>query len=204
MDKSIIQEYDNALFTAMNSGHDEYLKQFKIEHSEEYKIITAMYRKRVALNDTLKAMSYLNEPMYWFTLTFNNTKDTNCVEWKRKEAQYFLNEIAPVYCMVEEYGEDNHRYHIHGFLIFRYGKGFNDFRKWHSRQKIEELSDRKIKKKVKYLTKYAVKSVPRIRRSKMASLLYTSFLKVKRISHSFECLANEDMKEVVDNKINLF
>ena len=203
MDKTIIKEYDNALWTSIN-GHPQALEDFKNNHSEEYKIITAMYRKRVAINDTLRAMSYLNEPMYWFTLTFNNTKDNNSVEWKRKEAQYFLNEIAPVYVMVEEYGEDNNRYHIHGFLIFRYGKSWEDFRLWHSRQSIEELTEKKIRKKVRYLTKYAVKSVPRIRRSKMASNLYTSFLKHKVLTHHFECLMKETMKEVVDSKINLF
>ena len=203
MDKSIIKEYECALWTAQN-GHDEYLKQFKVSHSEEYKIITAMYRKRVAINDTLKAMSYLNEPMYWFTLTFNNSKDGNSVAWKRKEAQYFLNEIAPIYVMVEEFGEDNNRYHIHGFLIFRYGKTWEDFRLWHSRQKIEELTENKIRKKVHYLTKYAVKSVPRIRRSKMASTLYNQFKSEKCLLRSFKCLFDEDMKKVIDNKINLF
>ena len=43
---------------------------------------------------------------------------------------------------IEEYGEDNGRYHIHGFLVFKYGYGFEDFRKWPSRQKLEEISEK--------------------------------------------------------------
>ena len=204
MDKTILREYENAVFFAQCGGDSRQLDLFAHEHPSEYKLITAMYRKRVAMSDTLSAMGYLNEPMYWFTLTFNSVKDKCTIDSKRNSVQNFLSKIAPVYLMVEEYGEDNGRYHVHGFLIFRYGCGFNDFRLWHSRQKLQELTDNIKKKKIRYLTKYAVKSVPRLRRSKMCSILYNEYTKHKKLRYHFNCLLEEHMKKVVDTKISLF
>ena len=203
MDKQIIKEYENALFWAQN-GDSRILDLFVCEHPTEYRLISAMYRKRVAINDTLLALGYLNRPVYWFTLTFNNDRDALLVETKRKYAQTFLSNISIAYLMVEEYGEDNGRYHIHGFLIFNKDNDFRSFVKWPSRQKIQELTPNLYKKKVRYLTKYAVKSVPRLRRSKVASLLYTEYLKHKKVRYSFPCILNEFMNKYVDTVISSF
>lgn len=202
MNKLILKEYDIAVFNQIN-GDKELMEDFKNKFPNEYKLISAMYRKRVAIKETLNAMQYLNEPIYWFTLTFNNNKDKNTVIWKRKEAQQFLNKIAPVYLMVEEYGEDNGRYHIHGFLCFRYGYGFKDFTKWHSRQKLEELREDKFKKKTRYLTKYATKQVPQLRRSKQCSILYNEYKYRKRLENNFKDVMNDKMQNIA-NTIDFF
>ena len=148
----IRKEYLNALYN-LQSGSKDLMPLFISKYPNEYKLIMTMYRKRTELNNTIDVMKLLNEPIYWFTLTFNNEKDCNSVETKRKDAQRFLNRICSVYIMVEEYGEDNGRYHIHGFLCFKYGYGFLDFTQWHSRQDIRELKTG-IKKQIKYLTDY--------------------------------------------------
>lgn len=203
MDKQIIKEYANATFCAMN-GSNGMLELFKKQHNNEYKTISAMYRKRVALMDTLMAMSYLDDIVYWFTLTYNNDKDKNTEKYKLNEATMFLKDIAPVYVLVEEYGENNGRYHIHGFLIFKYGYNIQDFKSWHSRQNLIELDQSSFKKKVRYLTKYACKDVPRIHRSKQCSTIYKCYVKNKRLGNHFECLLRDKMKQCVDNSVNLF
>lgn len=205
LDKAILKEWCNAVANSCFNGSQEALKRFKEEHNEEYKLITAMYRKRIAIKETLDIMEDMNEPIYWFTLTFNNEKDINKVDTKRKDAERFLNSMCQCYLMVEEYGEDNGRYHIHGFLTFKYGYGFLDFTKWHSRQKIELLEeDKKKKKKVRYLTKYAVKSVPRLRRSKTLSKLYALYKKKKAIRKGFYDTYLEEFKRYVASVVNPF
>lgn len=205
INESILKEWSSAVYNSCFHGNGEPIKSFKEKHREEYKLITAMYRKRVAINETLDIMEDMNEPIYWFTLTFNNDKDSNLVETKRKDAEKFLNSMCQCYLMVEEYGEDNGRYHIHGFLCFKYGFGFVDFTSWHSRQKIELLNEeKKKKKKVRYLTKYAVKSVPRIRRSKTLSKLYMFYRHKKVLRKSFYSTYLEGFKTYVASVVNPF
>ena len=201
--EEVLNEWRNAVLNSVNGYHDAVLR-FKENHEEEYKLITSMYRKRCVLTDCLKVMTDMNEKIYWFTLTFNNDKDTNKIETKRKDATRFLNRLSICYVIVEEYGEDNGRYHIHGFLCFKYGFGFIDFCEWHSRQKIEELTPSKIKKKIKYLTKYATKSVPRIRKSKTMSKLYQFYATKKTFRRCFESLYSEDFNKLVASVVNHF
>ena len=203
LDAQVLQEWRQAVINSQFGFYNS-VEEFQKRHPEEYKLITAMYRKRVVLKDCLNAMQDMNELVYWFTLTFNNKKDLNNVESKRKDAQRFLNKICICYVMVEEYGEDNGRYHIHGFLCFKYGFGFVDFCEWHSRQKIELMDDSKLKKKVRYLTKYAVKQVPRIRKSKTMVQLTKYTSKHKRLKRTFPCLYEEDFKQVVASVVNPF
>ena len=162
-----------------------------------------MYRKRTELNNTIDVMKMLNEPIYWFTLTFNNDKNDNLVTSKRKDATRFLNRICSVYVMVEEYGEDNGRYHIHGFLCFKYGFGVLDFMQWHSREDIRELKTG-IKKQIKYLTDYTSKSIPRIRRSRSLSALNTYYKKYKRLYKLFPNTFMEGFNKQVANTVNPF
>lgn len=150
---------------------NEHTKAFKCLHNEEYNLLHSFYRLRHDLNADIDLMAAVGS-CHWFTLTFDNKRDKALVSSKRKTATRFLNEIFLLYEMVEEYGEDNGRYHIHGFGVFREGKGFKDFIKWPCRTKIQDLNKSNLKKKVKYLTKYAVKSLPRRRRSK--NLVYLS------------------------------
>ena len=203
LNAQVLKEWQNAVINSQFGFHG-LVEEFQKRHPQEYKIISSMYRKRVVLKDCLAMMQDMNEPIYWFTLTFNNKKDLNNITSKRKDAQRFLNRICICYVMVEEFGEDNGRYHIHGFLCFKYGCGFIDFVEWHSRQKIELMEDRKLKKKVRYLTKYAVKQVPRIRKSKTMVQLVKFYRKEKRLKSSFPSLYEEDFKQVVASVVNPF
>ena len=203
LDTQILSEWRNAIINSQ-FGDRNSVKEFQKRYPDAFKLISSMYRKRCVLNDCLQVMTDMNEKIYWFTLTFNNDKDINKVESKRKEATRFLNEISIVYVIVEEYGEDNGRYHIHGFLCFKYGYGFIDFCEWHSRQKIEELTPSLIKKKIKYLTKYATKSVPRIRKSKTMSKLYQFYAKHKVFKRCFSSLYEEDFNKLVASVVNPF
>lgn len=195
--KELTKEYLDALANQQN-GCSEPMNRFKANHKEEYKLITTQYRRRVDLNDTLKVMEMLHDCIYWFTLTFKNSKNKNSIKTKRQEAQRFLNRICSVYVMVEEFGEDNNRYHIHGFLCFRYGFGFEDFRQWHSRQKLEALENN-VKKKIRYLTDYSIKQAPRLRRSKSLSVLYTYFKKHKRMYKLFNSTFMINFNKQLDN-----
>lgn len=204
MDNEIIKEWQSACFNSQ-SGFSQSIVDFKNKYPNEYKIITAMYRKRVGINECLTIMQDMEEPIYWFTLTFNNSKDSNSVNTKRREAQIFLNRISMCYLMVEEYGEDNGRYHIHGFLCFKYGFGFIDFKEeWHSRQKLECIDGAKLKKKVRYLTKYACKQVPRLRRSQTMSKLCNYLKQHKGMKRCFPDVYLKDFKTYVANTINPF
>lgn len=202
VDKQTKKEYISALYNLQFSGNKEPMTRFILEHPRQYKLITTMYRRRCDLTDTLETMKLLDDPIYWFTLTFNNDKDKNSIETKRKEAQRFLNNICSVYVMVEEFGEDNGRYHIHGFLCFRIGFGFADFTQWHSRQKIIELDNGN--KRIKYLTDYSSKQAPRIRRNRSLSAFYTYYKKHKRLKNTFPDTFASKMHTQVANTFNPF
>lgn len=162
---------------------------FKKQHLKEYNLLNAFYHLRSSLTEDLKVMSLIGD-IQWFTLTFDNKRDKSKIESKRKSATRFLNDLFITYEMVEEFGEDNGRYHIHGFGCYRIGKGFNDFIKWPCRNKIETLTEDKKKKKIKYLTNYAVKDLPRRRRSKSLVKLVNYYKSKKKLSISFpECFA---------------
>ena len=200
--EEIRKEYIHALYN-LQSGSKDLMPLFISKYPKEYKLIMTMYRKRTELNNTIDVMKMLNEPIYWFTLTFNNDKNDNLVTSKRKDATRFLNRICSVYVMVEEYGEDNGRYHIHGFLCFKYGFGVLDFMQWHSREDIRELKTG-IKKQVKYLTDYTSKSIPRIRRSRSLSALNTYYKKYKRLYKLFPSTFMQGFNKQVANVVNPF
>ena len=205
IDEQIIKEYSMAKEDIMFWNDPFRYEKFKSDYPIEYKIFSAMDRKRSAVLDTFRAMMYLNEPIYWITLTFNNEKDINTVKYKKETAERFLKDIAPIYLMIEEFGEDNNRYHIHGFIIFKYGKGFEDFRKWHSRQKIIQIKTfKKGMKRVSYLTNYVTKDVPRLRRSRQCSKLYNYYKSVKKLRFNFKPVLDTDMYAYYQNNINLF
>lgn len=203
LNEQLLKDYREAIYNSQE-GHTELLDKFKVEHKEEFNLFSKMYRKRTSIKSTLEVMYDMNEPVYWFTLTFNNKLDLNSVETKRKYACRFLKEIAPIYLMVEEYGEDNGRYHIHGFLVFKYGCGFEDFRKWPSRQKLEEIKEDKCKKKTRYLTNYTCKSVPRIRRSKQLVQFFNYYTKHKKFSECFPNVYEENIRKEFEKALDLF
>lgn len=206
--KAIFEEWESALLEFYKFGDNTALDKFKIKYPNDYIDLRKMNMKRIAIKDSIEPLFIMGESVYWFTLTFNNMKDSNSVEWKRKEAQRFLNNIAPMYLMVEEYGKGNHRYHIHGFCVRKYSLSesefFVEFRKWHSRQNIRLYKDIKhCLKRIKYISKYIVKDIPKIRRSKCMSKLYLFYKSIKRLKRSFPSLFYQRFEEFYSSQITL-
>ena len=145
---------------------------FKEKHPTEFRFINAQQRKRSQLHKDVRIMLHYSNCLYFFTLTYKNSKDRNVITTKRKEAFSFCNSIFALFVLVEEEGETNGRYHLHGLGVLRDDKTMEDFYQWHSREDIVELQgEAKINARVKYLTSYLCKSVPRIRRNKRLSWL---------------------------------
>lgn len=204
LNKDILKAYEHALYNQM-SGCYEPMLRFSFEHPKEFKLIQTMYRKRTSIKQSIEAMQLTNQPIYWFTLTFNNKKDKSMVQTKRKAATTFLNDLTMYYLLIEEYGEDTNRYHLHGFLILKPSKTFEDFRKWHSRQNLRELpSEASIKKRVYYVTNYLVKSIPRIRRGKTLVKLTNAYKKKKTLIRDFPNLGEEIKQELTAMSVDLF
>lgn len=103
-------------------------------------------------------------------------------------------------------GTEKERYHIHGFLVFKLGKGFEDFREWHSRQRLSLLDSKaKVSKRVYYVTNYMTKDVPRIRRSKTMVKLCDCYTKNKGlIRNGFLSTAKSSMIDCVAKNFNFF
>lgn len=203
--QEVFKRYQTALYNQL-TGCNDLMNSFRQECPFEYSTFQKMYRRRTSIKETISAMEYLGQPMYWFTLTFNDKRDSATVKSKRKAAMTFLNDLAASWVLVEEFGELNSRYHIHGFLVFKFGKGFEDFREWKSRQNIVLLENsKKVSKRVYYLTNYMCKEVPRIRRSKSTITLVANYKKIKGLErHGFNSLCSESMNSVIDNLTDLF
>ena len=169
--KELLEEYYNALWDDTFNKTHWCIYSFKEKHPKEYSLLCAFHRKRTQLNKDVKIMLMYSPTIYFFTLTFKNEKDKNLITTKRKECFKFCNSIFALFVMVEEEGEENGRYHLHGLGVLRDGACMEDFYKWHSREDIKRLDENKISAKVKYLTNYLSKSVPRIRRNKRLSWL---------------------------------
>lgn len=189
INEAIKKEWYDALSKDSLFLSNQYVREFKEKHKDVYCFLHSFYRLRVELRKDIEAMSFVGA-IQWFTLTFDNKHDKSLIASKRKNATRFLNDLFLCYTIVEEYGEDNNRYHIHGFGVYRDNKSFNDFRSWHSRQKVETIDNRKAHKKIKYLTDYMVKDIPRVRRSKNMVFLRNRYIKAKHMKRNFEtCFA---------------
>lgn len=164
--KDILDEYYKALWSVQDNYRSPAILSFRLSHPDEYRTISAMHRKRTQLKKDIKAMWSYSHRLAWFTLTYDQVKDKNTERYKRKEAFEFLNGVFKMFNAVEEYGEQEGRYHIHGFGVFLDGKDLEDFYEWHSREEIRLLNNYIVEKKIKYLTNYATKNVPRLRRNR--------------------------------------
>lgn len=171
------KEWNNAIINA-GLGSNISLKQFQLDYPDLYRHMTSMLRKRTKLNKAIAAMTSMSPYLYWGSLTFNEEEEIKEEKTKRKQAIRFLNRFFRLWLMVEEYGTEGGRYHIHFLAVL---KDYTDYEvirsKWHSFVQIELLKTYDYKRKVKYLTKYAVKQVPRIRLSKRTALLLKDYMK---------------------------
>ena len=200
VDEEKIKEWRTAVLNA-NNGYRGLVNEFRLNHPSEYKLFTSMYRKRTELQKDLNVFLDLNLPIYWITLTFNEAKDKNKIESKRKEAERTLNDMCLFYVMVEEHGEENGRYHVHGFITFKLGYGFQDFIEWHSRQKIELLEPYKVKSKIRYLTNYMSKQVPRLRRSKNLCKMRRYYATRSAFRRLFPSTYKDNLKNIFLNDV---
>lgn len=164
IEKELIEIYKSACWNAFFHCYSQPLNDFKNNYPKEFVYLHRFYRIRTELNNDIQLMSSLGYQVYWCTLTFDEISENE--KKMRDKAFRFLNDVFSMFVAVEEHGEDNGRYHLHLFGCFKVGKTFEDYFKWSSRSKIETLAPYKMKKKVRYVTNYAVKVCPRLRRNK--------------------------------------
>ena len=140
--------------------------------------------------------------IYWGDLTFNDEEDKKDIKTKRKQVQRYLDKFFKLYLYVEELGEEGGRFHIHYLGILRdYNIKFDDlYSAWHSYSSCECLYKYyDVKKRIKYLTKYVVKQVPRIHMSSRSILLTKQYKRYKHLKNvGFPSLAIDYIDQVRD------
>lgn len=204
--KAILEEWEKCLFEFYSFGDNTRLNKFAKIHTEDFNILRRMNLKRLSIKDTIEPILLLELPLYWITLTFNDKKDNNTELYKLKEAESFLNELSPLWLIVEEYGEVNKRYHVHGFICRKMNiteeEFFKRFSKWHSRRNLYKINTLKSGlKRVKYISKYIVKQVPHLRRSKNMSRLYAFYKSIKKLRRSFPSLLEDRLNYYFDDNL---
>lgn len=181
------------------------LEEFCKNYPLEYKLLSAIHRRRSRINLGIKALALLGREIYWGTLTFNSKKDKNLISSKRKEAFTNLNKIFDYFMLVEEYGEKNNRYHIHFIGSMKYGKTTNDFFKrdiWKSRRDIRVVDTKK--NIASYLVKYLSKDLPRIRSNKMMVKLIKAYKVGNRFDNLHFSSIGKSYQVGVVNAISIF
>lgn len=172
------------------------LEDIRELYPNEFKHFSGVSRCRRNIERNINAMASLGLPLYFGTLTFNNDKNDNKESYKLEESFKFLNEYFEYFVLVEEYGGDNGRYHIHFVGVFNVGYDFEMFCKgWHSRQNLQEV--REIEQVKRYMVKYVSKQVPRIRRNKRLVAFEKLNTKVFKVSQKwcFNASDNAFVKE---------
>ena len=199
--KEQYDEWRNAIYNAQ-SGHTQSVNNFKSKYPELFKHISSMLRKRTKLKSIIEAYKTISEYIYWGSLTWDNEHNDLEEKTKRKQALRFFDKFFKLYTFVEEYGEENGRYHIHFLGVLRdkditYESMYSC---WHSRSEIECLKPYQCSKKVKYLTKYCVKQVPRVRMDKRSVKLLKQHKRYKHMTgigfSFFESEYNEQIRDV--------
>lgn len=198
-------QWRNAVLNA-SAGCNIGINKFSKDYPELYKHISSMLRKRTKLKSTIEAYKSISEFIYWGSLTWNEEHDGANEETKRKQALRFFEKFFKLYTFVEEYGEENGRYHIH-FLGVLKDKGitYDVMRsEWHSFIQIECLKPYQVNKKVKYLTKYCVKQVPRVRMNKRSVALLKDYKRYKHMKNiGFDCFEGDFIAKTIDIRESL-
>ena len=194
---TVFKEFTNANYN-LQSGYSKPMQAFKEAHPLEYSNIMRCWRKRAILYDCFKALESTKQDVYWGALTFDNEHDKTSIENKRKQAIRHLNKCFVAWVMVEEFGDNNGRYHIHFISVFRYDKTIvSDFATWHSRQEIEKVLKYKSRKVVRYLTNYLEKQAPRLRKSKTMIEMLKKYKKARKLSNlAFYGVSTELLQDI--------
>ena len=140
---------------------------FKKWFQSSFVKMQSILNKRTLIKRDIEFMTQVSKKRVVFgALTFDNELDVKTEANKRKMAQRYLSKFMPMYEIIEEYGEEKGRYHIHFLGVMEDGKTFIEFHNgWSSYSYISPV--RSLKKASKYLCDYVVKQVPRIRRNKL-------------------------------------
>lgn len=197
--ETLAREYFSALYN-LQDGNSGPMDRFKSEHFELYKVVNANYHKRKKLRENIKAMKSVspNGSLCFGALTFDAEHDGYDAKTKRQQVGRHLNKYLSAYLFVEEYGEDNGRYHIHFIGLLRNSVTYLDFcNAWHSRAQIEKVIS--IKRAVNYLTDYVVKQAPRIRRNKVLVDMFNHYQKSESWKrYGFEkSLAKDELESAI-------
>ena len=194
------QEWRNAIYNAQD-GKYKSIKEFQENYPELFRHISAMLRKRTKLKSTLEAYKSISDYVYWGALTWDEEHNDLSEKVKRNQALRFFDKFFKLYTFVEEYGEENGRYHIHFLGVLRDKNITYEtmYSCWHSRCEIECLRPYECNKKIKYLTKYVVKQVPRIRMNKRSIKLVKDYKRYKHMKNiGFECFKADYDKKISD------
>ena len=197
INEDILKEWTSAQISA-SYGHYQGLALFKSKHPDEFKHLQSMSSKRKEIITAIDIMSCLGV-VHWITLTFDNESDCYKESTKRKQAWQLLNKYCGAVLMVEEYGEMKGRYHIHALATWKNNDiKYQDFySEWSSRSSIECLEKWQYKKKAKYLTKYVVKDVPRLRRNKVFLVAQKHYKKhISMSNYGFKSLSEKNYIEM--------
>lgn len=196
--EELAREYFHALYN-LQDGYDIPMKKFKAEHFELYQRVNQNYHKRKAIRENVYAMKQCSDGGLCFgTLTFSEEHNDQDVATKRKQASRHLNKYLSAYLFVEEYGEDNGRYHLHFIGLLKPGVEYLQFcSSWHSRAQIEKVVS--VKRAVNYLTDYVSKQAPRIRRNSILVAMFRHYQKSEMWKrYGFEnSFAKEEEKQAV-------
>lgn len=195
-------EWRNAICNA-SVGNSKSINEFANNYPELYKHISSMLRKRTKLKSTIGAYKSISDYIYWGALTWSEEHYELNEKTKRKQALRFFDKFFKLYTFVEEYGEEHGRYHIHFLGILKDKSITFDMMRasWHSYMQIECLKPYEVTKKIKYITKYAVKQVPRVRMDKRSVALLKDFKKYKHMKNlGFEFFEGEYSKLISDIK----
>lgn len=198
-DSIILQRWKNAQINGAN-GNYQGLKSFKTDYPDLFQHLQGMSTKRKQIKSAINTMSIVGA-IYWITLTFDNLHDMKTEKIKRLAAWRWFDKYCGAVLMVEEYGEDKGRYHIHALATWKdnsipYTDAYND---WPSRCEIERLKEWQYERKARYLTKYIIKQVPRIRRNKVLIALeahYRHFVSMHNLH--FESLSKDSYNALIN------
>jgi len=203
-DSSLLDSYYKAVSDIVHFDSYAFMEELKERYPEQIAFFLKVGTLRKKVRANIEALKDLNVPLYFGTLTFDCVKDKNKEKTKRRESFLFLNKLFLYFLAVEEYGEENGRYHIHFVGAFRAGKGFEDFRLWHSRQNLEKVNS--IDGVCRYLIKYVSKQLPRLRRNKNLVALEKLHSKCVRVRKMwcYDAVNNSFEKQLKEMKSNVF
>lgn len=172
------------------------LNDFKNDNPEEYQFLMSMSNKRREIKDNALFMMSYSDKVCFGALTFDDSHDSSSESNKRKQAIRHLNEYMNCWLLVEEYGDENGRYHCHFIGVLKNGIKYSEFNSsWHSFAFIEKVKSRR--KTAKYLCEYTSKQVPRLRRSKSLITCMKHYVKARKWNYlGFDSLAHEHIQEL--------